>query len=99
MRRARFLFVVALVGFGAGCLDVIGYRDAIYENATGGGGATSTGAGGTNTRGGTGGSESSCNDGKKNGEETDADCGGTECDPCSAQEGCATGPDCESTVC
>jgi hypothetical protein len=40
-----------------------------------------------------------CNDLQKNGEETDRDCGGRRCDPCSPGKTCATGTDCQSAVC
>jgi len=40
-----------------------------------------------------------CTDGKKNGSETDVDCGGPECGTCAAAKGCSGAPDCESGVC
>lgn len=39
-----------------------------------------------------------CDDGLRNGDETDIDCGGT-CDPCSAGLGCAVDIDCADGVC
>ena len=41
----------------------------------------------------------SCDDGKKNGKETSADCGGSDCDPCADGKSCVTGEDCESENC
>jgi len=41
----------------------------------------------------------SCSDGGKNGAETDVDCGGPECPPCSTGKTCLTGPDCQSGIC
>lgn len=43
--------------------------------------------------------EPSCDDGIKNGEETDVDCGGTYCDPCTDGQGCVGGHDCVSRSC
>ena len=40
-----------------------------------------------------------CMDGVENGIETGMDCGGGECQPCGAGEGCESGADCTSTVC
>jgi len=62
--------------------------------ATGGAGGTTGGAGGT----GGDASTSTCADGKKNGDETDQDCGGA-CGPCDNGKGCETGADCSSKVC
>ena len=42
---------------------------------------------------------SDCGDGVKNGLETDVDCGGPACAPCSANQACAQGSDCSSRVC
>src|SRR5262249_51023983 len=39
-----------------------------------------------------------CDDGIKNGTETDVDCGGS-CTPCGATQHCAAGGDCASTLC
>jgi predicted alpha/beta superfamily hydrolase/GH25 family lysozyme M1 (1,4-beta-N-acetylmuramidase) len=41
----------------------------------------------------------SCEDGVKNGSETDVDCGGGACPPCSLGKSCLSGSDCESGVC
>ncbi|MCE7892594.1 MAG: hypothetical protein DYH12_23295, partial [Sorangiineae bacterium PRO1] len=41
---------------------------------------------------------STCTDGKKNGDETDQDCGGG-CGPCDNGKGCKSGADCNSKVC
>jgi hypothetical protein len=40
-----------------------------------------------------------CDDGVKNGDETDTDCGGTTCNGCSAGKACAVGSDCASLGC
>ena len=40
-----------------------------------------------------------CNDLVQNGNETDIDCGGPDCDPCSTGSTCAVDSDCESGVC
>ncbi|APR81654.1 Hypothetical protein A7982_07003 [Minicystis rosea] len=54
-----------------------------------------------NTDAGTGGgpAEPSCSDGKKNGDETDTDCGGSCTTKCTAMQGCGFGTDCASKVC
>src|SRR5262249_28578745 len=38
-------------------------------------------------------------DGKKNGGETDVDCGGPDCDPCAVGKACAASADCEGGAC
>lgn len=43
--------------------------------------------------------EASCDDGLKNGDETDVDCGGAVCAPCDLGQECAEPSDCESAVC
>jgi hypothetical protein len=40
-----------------------------------------------------------CNDGMKNGNETDVDCGGGTCPACTAGKSCSAGRDCQSMVC
>jgi hypothetical protein len=40
-----------------------------------------------------------CNDGLKNGDETDFDCGGSRCAPCGAGRHCKTGLDCDTSLC
>jgi hypothetical protein len=40
-----------------------------------------------------------CNDFTQNGNETDVDCGGPDCDPCSSGSACFVNSDCESGVC
>lgn len=40
-----------------------------------------------------------CDDGIRNGTESDIDCGGDTCLPCSAGDGCVSGADCYSGVC
>lgn len=41
----------------------------------------------------------SCIDGRKNGNETDVDCGGPTCFPCGQNKACLVGTDCTSGVC
>lgn len=41
----------------------------------------------------------SCGDGKKNGEESDVDCGGAVCSACGVGKACAVGLDCETGIC
>jgi len=43
--------------------------------------------------------EVTCSDGKKNGDETGPDCGGTACGGCANGLGCSSGADCASTHC
>jgi len=40
-----------------------------------------------------------CEDGVQNGDETDVDCGGPDCQPCSNDGGCGADSDCSSGVC
>lgn len=40
-----------------------------------------------------------CDDGKKNGKETSADCGGSDCDPCDDGKSCVSSTDCKSGFC
>src|SRR5690348_5063006 len=44
------------------------------------------------------GAPASCNDGKKDGDETDVDCGGS-CAPCATGKTCAKSSDCASAAC
>ena len=43
--------------------------------------------------------DATCTDGVRNGNETDVDCGGPDCDPCDTGEECMDGSDCASGVC
>jgi len=43
--------------------------------------------------------EPSCDDGKRNGNETDIDCGGERCDRCSIGDTCKINLDCSSSLC
>ncbi len=43
--------------------------------------------------------QASCNDGVKNGTETDRDCGGNQCPKCSGGQSCVSGNDCVSGTC
>ena len=44
-------------------------------------------------------SPATCSDSIKNGQETAADCGGGDCSPCGAGQGCLIGADCDSGSC
>ncbi len=48
---------------------------------------------------GTSNKKATCTDGKKNGKETDVDCGGPTCPPCADEKTCKNGTDCSSGVC
>jgi len=70
---------------------------AAGASAIAGAGATGAGAGA-----GLGGAEpelTRCDDGQKNGDETDEDCGGRSCAPCADRQTCAMGTDCQSAIC
>lgn len=77
------------------------------DGGAGEGGGGVGGAGGAGGSGGDGGSSGgglfcavpTCDDGAINGEETDLNCGGTQCDPCVPGQDCAIGDDCDSGVC
>lgn len=69
----------------AGCNLVLGlgdYKESNGSGATGGGGGTPL----------------TCGDGKRDGNETDLDCGG-DCGPCDPGQGCVTSADCTTKVC
>ncbi len=70
-----------------------GAAGASAETAGGAAGDLSTPGGG-----GVGEAPGSCDDGQKDGDETDVDCGGG-CAPCSAEQSCDAPADCESGVC
>lgn len=40
-----------------------------------------------------------CEDGRRNGQESDVDCGGPDCGPCGLDGGCAQNSDCQSALC
>lgn len=42
---------------------------------------------------------SSCDDGIQNGQETDVDCGGPDCEPCEIDDSCVDNSDCTTQVC
>lgn len=46
-----------------------------------------------------GGSPARCDDGEKNGQESDIDCGGPQCSPCADHKSCTQARDCSSAVC
>ncbi len=79
------LLFAALAGLvGAGCDSIAGLSDLHYGA---GGGPTGTGG-----QAGTGGMPATCTDGKKDGDETDVDCGGGTC------SGCAVGKLCNANT-
>lgn len=80
--------VVGLVVSGAGCLQVIGYKDAVLASDDGG-----TDDGGPDAP------VATCFDDVKNGNETDKDCGGGTCAPCPDGDRCQVGADCQSKSC
>jgi hypothetical protein len=43
--------------------------------------------------------EPECDDDVENGDETDVDCGGDDCDPCDIGDSCSSNSDCESNYC
>lgn len=94
MRKGYGLLLLVLVAVlsAGGCRLVIGFEDAVLEDAGAGG------RGGSGSTGSTGGATASCSDGVKNGSESGKDCGGS-CSPCPDGSGCQVGPDCESKVC
>lgn len=107
----RGIGALAASALVAGCHLLSGLSDLSVGDSTGGGGdggeggnGAAGGDGGTGGSGGAGGTTTSstatCNDGMKNGAETDADCGGPDCeDRCVLGRGCAVGSDCESGIC
>lgn len=87
---------------GGGTPINAGASSTAGANPVAGGGAS----GGIDVPGGAGAAEagagpdlSRCDDALKNGEETDVDCGGRMCAPCTAGETCAMGTDCQSAIC
>lgn len=54
---------------------------------------------GNNEKGTSGNKKATCTDGKKNGKETDIDCGGPTCPACADEKTCKSGTDCSSGVC
>lgn len=44
-------------------------------------------------------SDASCDDGEQSGDQTDVDCGGSECEPCQEGMACEVAADCASNVC
>ena len=67
--------------------------------ASGGSGATGGADGGATAGGGGAGGAAGCSDGVRNGLETDVDCGGGACPPCTLGMLCAAQGDCESGHC
>lgn len=57
------------------------------------------GDGDASTGGSAGAGATACNDGAKNGDETDVDCGGGTCSPCGLGKSCGTDADCKSDNC
>jgi len=69
-----------------------------YYIDTGGGGDGGSSSSSTGGTGGSGGA-STCADLTQNGDETDVDCGGPDCNKCADGESCADDGDCQSTHC
>ncbi|MEM9693356.1 MAG: hypothetical protein AAGA56_12480 [Myxococcota bacterium] len=94
--------LVGALVFAAGCSLVAGLEPPSESvDTTGGQGGATSGAP-TPTSGGQGGADelpSSCGDGVRNGNETDVDCGGDTCPPCSNGLACEVGSDCISGRC
>jgi hypothetical protein len=102
--------VLLLFGF-TGCAQVLGLEDwqdpPASTSGAGGSGASSSTAGpkvfsGTATSGGAGGEGGSgptCADGRRNGPETDVDCGGDSCLPCHFGQDCQNDGDCATLKC
>lgn len=97
------VFTLALLGAQA-CNQLIGYDQ--YDHSAGG----AAGAGGHVEAGGTGGvagmggmggmvETPTCGDNKKNGTESDIDCGGDACSPCTTGLACTTNTDCVNDIC
>ncbi len=97
---------------GAQLGDDTGKTDAAAGKADSGNGSTLNGEGGVSaecksgadcasqicTSNGTC-AAATCNDGAKNGDETDVDCGGGTCPACDTLKGCSANSDCSSDVC
>ena len=105
-RRARaltrLLFATGLLTAPAACTAILGGFD--FDGPPEGGGG-SGGSGGSSSSSSSSGSSSSssgsvaaCDDGKRNGDESDVDCGGS-CPKCGDDQGCNNGSDCVSKVC
>ena len=110
-RRARaltrLLFATGLLTAPAACTAILGGFDfdGPPEGSGGSGGsggsssssssASSSSSGSTSS---SSGSVSACDDGKRNGDESDVDCGGS-CPKCGDDQGCNNGGDCVSKVC
>ncbi|MBL8613701.1 MAG: hypothetical protein JNL38_40550 [Myxococcales bacterium] len=97
---------------GAGTIFVLaialyGCPDSDDTGGTPDGGASSSSSGGSSSGGSSSGGSSSggvdagptCTDAKKNGLETDVDCGGGTCPKCAVQKGCNVGTDCTTGLC
>src|SRR5689334_13097278 len=105
MRRAGLFWVATITGLGAGCLDILGYRDADYvlsagSGAAGGAAASGGTAGGGAGAGGAGGSRACMTDadwaGSSYGETCDTDA--NECVEClNSDDTCAFGLYCDVT--
>jgi len=80
-------------GGGAGASGGASTTSSSTSTATSTTSTSSTGGGGGGTGGG------SCFDGKKNGGETDLDCGGPDCPGCKIGQDCVDGTDCVTTKC
>ncbi|WP_437282022.1 hypothetical protein WME90_16115 [Sorangium sp. So ce375] len=75
-----------MVSASGGCAALAGLEDGYYVLGANGGGG---GAGGGDA----------CDDGTRNNEETDVDCGGSTCPQCEIAKACAAAEDCTSGFC
>jgi hypothetical protein len=85
------LFLGMLVGVGCGVISSA--TDLTIDSTIGGAGGAGTAMTGS------GSSASPCSDGKKNGDETDIDCGGSCLRRCDNGQSCNISNDCESSLC
>ena len=83
---AATLCLCLVAGTALGCEKILGLQHAVLYQPDAGSGAADGGV-------------PSCTDSVKNANETDVDCGGGTCPPCSIGEGCIVGTDCETHAC
>jgi hypothetical protein len=84
---------------GGGPLAESGGATATAGGAGGGGGGGEGGSGGGEGGGDAGAEPTTCDNGIKDGAETDKDCGGPDCDKCGKHRRCETDDDCASDRC
>lgn len=86
-------------GAGGGMNSSGGGGGASSSSAGSGGGGGSSTSSSSSGGGGAGGMMPTCMDGIQNGTETDADCGGGACPPCSLCKACNIAADCQTQCC